>query len=107
MIKKVYFIMYEVQPLPDNEEYQTVGGAYANCYVLAEDAKQAMKSATENFVDNHWLVLALEEGPEIRARDSYLDEPEVLEWYDEAVENGECYVFHQWPNEPQEEDVVQ
>ena len=100
-------MLYEVQPLPENQEYQTVGGAYANCFVLAENPKRAMKAAAENFVDNHWRILTLEEGPEIWLRENYLDEPEALRRYDEAVENGECYVFHQWPNDPQDEDVVQ
>jgi hypothetical protein len=107
MLKKMYFMMYEVLPLPENQEYQTVGGAYANCFVRAEGPKQAMNLATENFKDNHWRILSLEEGPGIKSRELYLEKPEILERYDAAVENGECYVFHQWPNEPQDEDVVQ
>lgn len=46
--------------------------------------------------------MSIEDGPTVVERSDYLDEPDWLEWFDEAVADGECYVFHQWP--PDERD---
>ena len=35
-----------------------------------------------------------------------IEESEVLDHYDTALEEGECYVYHLWPVEPQEDDAV-
>jgi hypothetical protein len=71
---QVFYVQYEVRPLPDNEDFATAGGAYVNCYATS--------------------------------RERYLDDAETLESFDEAVSNGECYVYHLWPVEPQDDDSI-
>ena len=48
----------------------------------------------------------MQDEPVITAREDFLDDPETLKCFDEAVSNGECYVFHLWPLDPQEDDAI-
>lgn len=101
---QMFFVQYEVRPLPHNEVYAEVGGAYANCFLLAESEAHAEELARRNFSENLWEIVSLEEPASLASRSDLADE--WLEWYDEAEREGECYVFHEWPNEPQDEDAV-
>ena len=71
-----------------------------------QSAAEAERLALRNFSENSWSVVTLEEEPMLVSREDYLEDPEWLEWYDQADENGECYIFHQWPPEPQEDDAI-
>lgn len=102
----MYFIQYELQPKPESEHFSTVGGAIANCFLATESAAKAQELALLNFAENGWQVVSVEDGPMNVERDRYLEDPEWLEWYDQAAVDGECYVFHQWPSGPQDDDEV-
>lgn len=93
----IFFIQYEVKPLAQNEEFSEVVGAYVNCFISAPIAIQAEKKALQNFLENHWQVITIEEQILEIFRSDYSGE--WLEWYDIAVQQGECYVYHQWSDE--------
>ena len=101
----VFYFQYELRPLPKNEHWEEAGGCYANCYVLAQSAERAVQLARTAFSENHWEVVSLEEAPMVLNRND-IEESEVLDHYDTALEEGECYVYHLWPVEPQEYDAV-
>ena len=103
---QVFYFQYEVQPLPNNEYFATAGGAYVNCYVVAASAENAAKLAQANFIENSWAVVAVQDEPVITAREDFFDDSDTLQCFDEAVSNGECYVFHLWPLDPQEDDAI-
>lgn len=105
-MKSVYYIQYEVRPAPANNAFATVGGAYVNCLIAADSEAQALNAAQRSFNENLWEVVGIEEGPNNVARSVYIDDAEWLSYFDEALASGECYVFNQWPPEPQEGDVV-
>jgi hypothetical protein len=102
----LYYVQYEARPLPENEDFSTVGGAYVNCYVVAKSGENASELAHKYLVEKFWEVVALEEGPVVRLREHYLDDPEMLECIDEALASGEFYVYHLWPIEPQDGDAI-
>lgn len=93
----IFFIQYEVKPLPKNEEYLEVIGAYVNCFISALTASQAEALALQNFHAYHWEIIGIEEHVSEIFRDDYSGE--WLECYDLAVQEGECYVYHQWVDE--------
>jgi hypothetical protein len=101
----MFYIQYEVRPLPQHDDYAEVGGAYANCFVLTDSAAQAEACALRNFAENHWEVVSLEEGARPSARSDFTDGA-WLEWFDQATHEGECFVFFQWPNEAQDHDPL-
>jgi hypothetical protein len=102
----MFYLQYEVRPLPGNTYWLEAGGAFANCYIYADAEAEAVKQVQSAFLENCWEVVALEEGPLVTTREQYLEDPDTLECFDEALENGECYVFHLWPLEPQDGDAV-
>ncbi|MGM9428948.1 hypothetical protein [Hydrogenophaga sp. MI9] len=99
------FIQFEVRPQPDSQHFSSVGGAVANCFVEAESEDAARQLAANSLQDNGWEVLSVEDGPVFVER-SDLEDPDWLAWFDQAAADGECYVFHQWPPEAQEDDQV-
>ncbi len=103
-MSRVFFLQYEVRPKPDSVQYPTVGGAFANCFVVADTPDVATRAALRNFADGGWEVVEVIEPAFIADRDDLEDA--WLEWYDEAADEGECFVFHQWPNEPQDDETV-
>ena len=103
---RTYFVQYELRPLPGSEHFLTTGGAVANCFLAVESAAKAQELALLNFAENGWQVVSIEDGPTAIDRENYLEEPEWLEWYDQAARDGECYVLHQWPLGPQEDEEV-
>lgn len=102
----VFYVQYEARPLPESKDFATVGGAYVNCYVVAKSGEKASELANKYLIENFWEAVRLEEGPVVRLREHYLDDPEMLECFDEALSNGECYVYHLWPIEAQDGDAV-
>ena len=95
----IYFIQYELRPAPHSEDFATTGGAYALCYLLAADAASAQTAAERYFEETDWVVVDLESGPTQVERALYEDEPDMLDAYDEAMNHGECFLFHLWPPE--------
>jgi hypothetical protein len=55
--------------------------------------------------ENHWKILNLEESFPV-TEEHYEENDESLEFYQQAVIDGEVYVYHSWPNEPQEEEQI-
>ena len=99
----MFFSRYEVRPAPRSEHFATVGGAYANCLVVAASAAQAQAAAMRNFAVHEWEVVTVEQAPTLAARDNSFD-AEWPEWYDTALRHGACYVYFEWPPEAQEDD---
>ena len=53
-----------------------------------------------------WRVLSVEEECCEVSEDWYSEDEEGREYYQQAISEGNCYVFYQWPVEPQEGDDV-
>ena len=92
----VYYLMMEAVPKPDNPEGRELGGAYVNCWVKADSQTEAQARAKEYIEAENWACLQTEEVSPAR-REAYLDEPESLACFDEAVERGISAVFYAWP----------
>ncbi len=100
---RIYFLQYEVSPHVANELFAEVGGAYVNCWVKAASPQEAYAISNKSLVDQSWLVLSLQT--------CELGDPEEMgendtEMFQEAEQEGEAYLFHTWPNEPQEGEAL-
>jgi hypothetical protein len=102
----VFYVQYETAPLPGSEHFENTGGAYVNCWVKAGSETQASERASAAVKESGWSILAVEEQCYEVTEEAYAEDDEGLEHYRRAVTEGECYVFHQWPAEPQEGDDV-
>lgn len=100
---RIYFLQYEVSPHVANDLFSEVGGAYVNCWIKATSPQEAYSIAVNSLEDQSWLVLGLQ-SCEVGDRDTMVDSE--AEFYQEAEQEGEAYVFHTWPNKPQEGEAL-
>ena len=95
---RIYYVMIEGVPKDTNPEINETKGAYIDVWVETESVDDAIRR-TEEYVDlEEWKVIRVEECAEV-FREDYSDDPELLECFDEAVENGISAVFYTWDQE--------
>jgi hypothetical protein len=102
----VFYVQYEAAPSSGSEHFDTAGGAYVNCWVRASSEREAREQTSAAIKESGWIVLAVEDQCREVTERAYAESDEGLDHYRQAVMDGECYVFHQWPVEPQEGDDV-
>ncbi len=102
----IFFIQYELAPAAHTPLFAEVGGAVVNCFVVAASGEAAAAQALAHFRESDWRVMTQEEAPRPVARENYTDDPEWLAFFDTARQEGACYVYYEWPAEPQAGDAV-
>jgi hypothetical protein len=103
---RVFHLQFEAIPTPESDDAEHCGGAFVNCWIRADNGEEAMELASQAVRENLWRILEVsEECGEVTESDYESDE-EGMSYFREALHQGECFVYHQWPNEPQEGDVV-
>ena len=101
----IFYIRYECIPTAESNDYKDTGGAFINCWVKAASIEAAKNMAENAISENQWKVLKLEESFPVTI-ENYIEEEELLEFYQQAEIDGEVYVYYSWPNEPPEEEQV-
>ena len=98
----IFFSRYEAIPLPEAEDFAVCGGAYINCWIQAQSEEEASELAAVVIHERGWKVVSVDE--ECREVDEslYAEDDKHREYYDQAVLDGGCYVFHQWPVDDQD-----
>ncbi|MBQ3162625.1 MAG: hypothetical protein IJC04_10945 [Oscillospiraceae bacterium] len=91
----IYYLMIEAVPNEDNDEREEVDGAYINFWVKANEYETALKEAMEYIDNENWQSIKVKDSF-IAKRELYIDEPDSLECYDEACENGIAAIFYTW-----------
>ena len=94
----IYYIQYESIPTIESQDYKDTGGAFINCWVNATSIDSAKTIAESAINENHWKILNLEESFSVN-EEYYEENDESLEFYKQAVIDGEVYVYHSWQNE--------
>ena len=94
----MFFLTYLATPTPDAKEFADTGGAYVHCWIQAEERAEAEQRASGLIHDYGWSVEALEEGATVTG-DTYSEEDEDREFYEEALMEGAVLVFNTWPRD--------
>jgi hypothetical protein len=102
----IFFARYEAIPLPDSAEFEQLGGAYINCWIDAASEEEASELSAASIRESGWKIVSVEDPFREVAVDGYGDDDEARSYHEQAVEDGECYVFHQWPIDDHEDDEV-
>lgn len=76
-----------------------------NCWIRSNSEHEAEIIAVEAIRNDGWCIQSLED-KFIAEKERYVDDPEVLELYEQAEKEGESYIFNIWPPEPQDEDTI-
>lgn len=98
----MWLITYNVIPKPDSSEFQKVGGAYVNCWILF-----AWQDGAEHLarfeVEKEWTIIETD-GIDWYDPGDIEDDSPHKEYYDQAVMDGGCFVFHNYPLETSDSD---
>jgi len=95
---KMYFLLFHVQPRPDLEDADDIGGAYVSCWIEADSIKQAEQIAKQEIGDLRWDILEKEDAFEI-TEDYYDKDSDGYEYYEQALIDELVIVFHTYPME--------
>jgi hypothetical protein len=101
---KIYYLLLEGKPNLNNEESKEVAGAYINCWVNAEDETIAKDKATKYINSQDWEPLNIEE-VYITSRERYVDEPDSLECFEQAINCGIGAIFYTWSIIDEENEI--
>jgi hypothetical protein len=102
---EIFFLQYESVPSSKSEDFNDIGGAYINCWIKANSLAGAKKLAESNIKDNEWVIIKLEESYPVNM-DFYENNDEFLQYFLQAEIDDEVYVYHSWPNEPQDGENI-
>ena len=99
----VYWFMFLAKPLPNSPEFANTGGAFINAWVAHTDDAIAEQIARDAITDEAWRVERIEERALV-PRETYADDPELMEHFEQALVDGWCLVFHCWPLSAEDSD---
>ena len=92
----IYYLMVEAVPNCNNPESKKYSGAYINCWVKADSPVDAVKKVKKYIHKENWDLVNIEDVFSTQ-RERYLEEPDSLECYDNAVQYGLDAIFYTWP----------
>lgn len=93
---RIYYLLIEGKPYTSNKESKEVAGGFINCWIKANDEATAEERAIKYINNQEWEVLNIEE-IFVAHRERYLDEPDSLECFEQAVSCGIGSIFYTWP----------
>ena len=92
----MFYLLFDVRPQPEWPHTAAYGGSFVNCWINTACMEEAETVARKVIEAQGWVVHSLEEAFPV-TREWYLALPESLRYFEEAEEEGACYVFHTWP----------
>jgi hypothetical protein len=99
----LFFFTFLATPTPKAKEFQDAGGAYVSCWIQGGDRYGAEARARELIEEYGWSVEALEEGAVV-TREAYGEGDEDLEFFEQALVEGEVLVFNTWPRSEEDDE---
>jgi hypothetical protein len=95
--EEMYFFRFLVRPVRENNEYGTVAGAYANCWINLDNLRKAKRKAQQYLSEWLWVIEETDEILLTQFEDTKGSKREQR-YYQEATEKGVCVVLHKWPS---------
>jgi hypothetical protein len=94
----MYFLVYHVKPLSGFNNGKSIGGAYVSCWIEAGTEQKARKIAITEIKDLQWEILEIDRCYEVNKEN--LDTPSQIEFYNQALIDGQVFIFHTYPASP-------
>ena len=92
----IYCLVVEAVPHRNNPESKEYGGAYISCWVKADNPTDALRMVKEYIRKQNWSFQKTEDIFTVQ-RERYIEEPDSLQGYDNALQYGLVAVFYTWP----------
>jgi hypothetical protein len=93
------FLQYRLIPADEHPRRDSLGEALVNCWIDRPTADEADALARAGVEAEHWLILEREEAADVSAAD-YENDDDWREHYEQALSDGEVYVYHLSPRHP-------
>lgn len=101
----MFLFTIAAKPGPEIEEVDNdVGGAYVNVWVNFPEEGAAEVVARFYIKNAGWVPELTTETSWVVEKD-YEEDDDYREYYLEAMRDGSCLVFHQWPKDAEDSDV--
>lgn len=92
----IVFLTGECTPSKNHPDSSEIGGAFVSCWVRADALAVAETIARRKLVDQHWILDEFDDLFEVD-RESFVENPEHLRYFDQAIKDGEVYLFNAYP----------
>jgi hypothetical protein len=92
------FLRYKAHPKKSTAAFQSYGGAHLACWVNVKDPKEARQRAEALIAESDWEIDALEDEHAL-TREGYEESSDGLQYYDQALIDGEVLVAYTFPKE--------
>ena len=92
----MFFLTFEASPKPSSPRYDEADGAFVSCWANEPTASLAEAGARAMAEAHGWDFVSLDECREV-VREEYVEYPDRLERFDQAVIDGLVLTFHVWP----------
>ena len=89
----IFYVQYRARPEAKSGAFREHGGAFINCWIRADGADEAGRIATREIETSGWNIEGVEEPMRIEMAPSDAN----TEYFNQALTDGECLVFHTWP----------
>jgi hypothetical protein len=100
----IYYFRFEAVPTTNAGDFNDCGGAMINCWIKEENGELASIKASSHITSNGWKILLLEES--FLAEDGMYAGQESIKYFEQAKIDGEVYVYHTWPVDPQDDELI-
>ncbi len=102
----MFYFRFEVLRAPDSKRFVEVGGAFASCWIEANDEASARRRAITTIESKGWKIKSEEESFTVGLGD-YLPRDDGFKYYEEAKKRGEAYSLQAWPIEDNSDETIQ
>jgi hypothetical protein len=104
-VKGLYVVTIDALPSAGSEAFEQYGGAFVHVYIAETSKEAALAAAHREIADAGWSCKAVERIA-YTTRDDFKGDAAGLEHFDQALIDGAVLVFHMYPLESDEDDVV-
>lgn len=92
----MYYVCITVRTHQTHAEHARIDQAYVGCWMDRENEEEAVEDAKTMIVEEPWVIEEVESVSEVTA-DDYVDDPENLDYYEQALEDKNVLVFNVCP----------
>lgn len=93
----MFLIRLHATPSQDSPDHGSIGGAYINCWIVANSLEEATERARHDVQGYGWQPDSVEHAVQITRLECVSDR--AREMYDQAMIDQEVYDYHQYPPE--------
>lgn len=94
----MWFLQYKALPKKGTAAHDVYGGARLACWINVESQEEARKKARALIAESEWEIDTIEDEHQL-SREGYEEKSDGLQYYEQALIDGEVLVAYTWPKE--------